>query len=127
MAEKGSLILLLEPDEAVRAALASLLRQHGWQIEARSEAGGLAKDLAGLAPRVMVAESNLPDMAAAELLDLCKAARIPVIFLGHRREIQDAVDLMRRGATDFLEKPFPQKRLLEALDGLRSRAAQDPG
>lgn len=127
MAEKGSLILLLEPDEAVRAALASLLRQHGWQIEARSEAAGLAEDLASLTPKVLVAESNLPDMTAAELLDLCKAARVPVIFLGHRREIQHAVDLMRHGATDFLEKPFPQKRLLEVLEGLRPRAAQDQG
>lgn len=127
MAEKGSLILLLEPDEAVRDALASLLSQHGWQIEARSEAGELADDLAGLSPSVLVAESNLPDMAATELLDLCKTAQVPVIFLGHRREIQHAVDLMRRGATDFLEKPFPQKRLLEVLDGLRSKAVQNLG
>ncbi|HSM68185.1 MAG TPA: response regulator [Xanthomonadales bacterium] len=127
MVENCSLILLLEPDEAVRAALASLLRQHGWQIEAHSEAGGLADDLDGLSPSVLVAESNLPDMAAAELLDLCKAARVPVIFLGHGREIQHAVDLMRRGATDFLEKPFPQKRLLEALEGLRPKSMQSLG
>jgi FixJ family two-component response regulator len=124
MASESSLILLLEPDEAVRAALASLLRQHGWQIEARSEAGRVADDLAGLSPSVLVAESNLPDMAAAELLDLCKAARVPVIFLGHRREIQHAVDLMRHGATDFLEKPFLPKQLLEVLDGLRPAAGQ---
>lgn len=124
MAEKGSVLLLLEPDEAVRAALASLLRQHGWQIEARSEAGGVAEDLAGLAPKVLVAESNLPDMTADELLDLCNDAQVPVIFLGHRHEIQHAVDLMRHGATDFLEKPFPQKRLLEVLDGLRPAPGQ---
>lgn len=118
MVADSKLIVLLEPDEAVRTALSTMLRQHGWQIEARADGKGLDELLADLDPLAVICESSLPDMKARKVLKAAYKKRIPVIFLGHAREVQDAVDLMRLGAWDFLEKPFPQKRLLKVLEKL---------
>ena len=118
MLHKGKLIILVEPDEAVREAIASLIRQHGWQIESFENAGDLESRLRDMRPATLISESELPDMRADEVLEAGQKAGIPVIFLGHKREIQNAVDLIHKGARDFLEKPFPQDRLLEALGRL---------
>jgi FixJ family two-component response regulator len=122
MHASDNLIVLVEPDHAVREAIAALIRQHGWKITAYAEAGDLKSRLNESVPIALICESSLPDMAAKKVLKICRSLDVPVIFLGHKREIQDAVDLMHLGAADFLEKPFPQDRLLRLLDGLTAKS-----
>ena len=45
---------------------------------------------------------------------------VPVIFTGHDLSLQGAVDLIRQGACDFLDKPFPQGRLVDLLNEMAS-------
>ena len=118
MANNNNLVLLIEPDEAVRAAISSLLKQHGWRVSASADADGLKALLEDKAPLALICESELPDMTAKQVLRACQEYEIPAVFLGHRREIQEAVDLIHLGASDFLEKPFPQDRLLRLLNKL---------
>lgn len=121
MARTDNVILLLEPDDAVRTALIALLRQYHWKAEPLESATGLDDALGRARPVALVSESSLPDCNATDVLDACTLAGVPVIFIGHDREIQGAVDLMRRGAVDYLQKPFPQHRFIEALNELRPR------
>ena len=118
MANKNKTVVLIEPDEAVRSALTTLLEGKGWKVCALALGAELEGELDVCRPVAMVSESNLPDMQAVAILDSSRKRKLPVIFLGHRQEVQNAVDLMRMGARDFLEKPFPQGRLLDLLDGL---------
>ena len=118
MADNNNLILLIEPDEAVRAAISSLLKQHGWKVSAHAVAGELETLFSDSHPVALICESTLPDITAQQVLETSKERGIPVIFLGHRREIQHAVDLIHLGARDFMEKPFPQDRLLRLLNSL---------
>ncbi len=121
MAVKEKLIILIEPDEAVRSAISTLLRQHGWKIRAQANAAGLDDLLHKTRPVALISESKLPDMSAKQVLESSGKNSIPTIFLGHGREVQNAVDLIQLGARDFLEKPFPQGRLLSLLDSLALR------
>ena len=118
MAAQEKTVLLIEPDEAVRSALEALLTQAGWTVSAFEGAGCLQLILEEQHPRVLVSESNLPDIDAKSVLEIAKKHTLPVIFLGHEREVQNAVDLVRKGAADFLEKPFPQSRLVDILKEL---------
>ena len=118
MTEKKELVILLEPDEAVRSAISSLLKQHGWQIEARGTAGDLDAAFREHAPVALICESTLPGITSRQVLEVGNDNSVPVIFLGHRREIQEAVDLIHLGARDYMEKPFPQDRLLRILNSL---------
>ena len=111
-------LTLVEPDEAVRLALTTLFEDQGWHVAALDNGETLEKTLKDTAPFAVVCESSLPDQAASSVLETCLRRRIPVVFLGHQTEVQSAVDLMRMGAEDFLEKPFPQARLLKLLERL---------
>jgi two-component system C4-dicarboxylate transport response regulator DctD len=114
---KGRLVLI-EPDVSVRDALDVLLRGEGWEVlkaedchelQAWLDAGGLT---------AVITESSLPDCAPQEILEHCSKFGMPVVFTGHDLPLQGAVDLIRQGAVDFLDKPFPQSRLLELLNRL---------
>ena len=66
----------------------------------------------------VVSEASLPDCTPQDVLERCKALGTPVVFTGHDLPLQGAVDLIRQGAMDFLDKPFPQSRLLDLLERL---------
>ena len=116
-------IIVIEPDEAVRSALSAMLSQHGWNVLAYD----CGSHLGQLEPTdqviALLCESDLPDMSAGQILDYGQSFGIPVIFTGHGQQVQEAVDLLRLGARDFLEKPFRPARLLSLLDRLSGSQA----
>jgi len=112
-------LVLVEPDNAVRTALKTLLQGLGWNVTALKTGRRLDSLLGKSDITAIISESSLPDRLATSVVELGNAQKIPVIFLGHKQQVQDAVDLMRLGAKDFLEKPFPQARLIRLLDSLR--------
>jgi len=115
MAEQCRSVLILEPDEGVRNALSSMLSNLGWDVWAFADGSRLTEELELHHPAVVISEALLPDLQSGAVLTAGKDHQVPVIFLGHGREVQHAVDLMREGAADFLEKPFPQTRLIEIM------------
>lgn len=115
---KAMPITLVEPDDAVRTALTTLLEGRGWRVLALENGANLDTALGSNTPVAVVCESTLPDMTAVNVLDACRRYHVPVVFLGHQTQVQNAVDLVRMGARDFLEKPFPQARLLSLLENL---------
>jgi DNA-binding NtrC family response regulator len=118
MASPTCSFILVEPDEAVRSALTTLLEGRGWRVQAGEDGASLCQTLEETSPVAVVSESTLPDMTAAKVLEQCLEHGVPIVFLGHQTEVQRAVDLVRMGARDFLEKPFPQARLLNLLRDL---------
>lgn len=111
-------VMLIEPDDAVRNALTLLLEGQGWQVYSLDH--GSEMDSLLLDPNLvaLVSESVLPDRSAGEILRLAKNHHLPVLFLGHHQQLERAVELMREGASDYLEKPFIQSRLLNTLNQL---------
>ena len=118
--EKGKLVLF-EPDVNVRDALTLLLQGKGWLVLQVSTCDELRVAIEQNGLTAAISESTLPDCAPEEILELCSSHDVPVVFTGHDLPLQGAVDLIRQGATDFLDKPFPQSRLLDLLDRLDSR------
>ena len=118
--KKGELVLI-EPDVSVRDALVLLLREKGWKVLAAGDCEQLRATVAGGGLTAVISESTLPDCAPGEILELCSEHDLPVVFTGHDLPLQGAVDLIRQGAIDFLDKPFPQSRLLDLLDRLADR------
>lgn len=127
------LLVLIEPDPSVRDALSMLLHGEGWAIryaedcleleriiDQHGSGGGGAADAEG-ALTAVISESSLPKCTPGEILELSLSRGLPVVFTGHDLPLQGAVDLIRQGAVDFLDKPFPQSRLLDLLDRLAKR------
>ena len=113
---------MFEPDPSVRDALTVLLTSKGWEVIAADNCEAL---IAALRPGKIVAvisEASLPDCTPQEVLERCTESGTPVIFTGHDLSLQGAVDLIRQGAMDFLDKPVPQGRLLDLLEHMEERA-----
>ena len=117
---KGTLVLN-EPDESVRDALTVLLQEDGWQVDNVFDCDGLEQAIGAAGVVAVISEATLPDCGPEDILRHCAEREVPVIFTGHDLPLQGAVDLIRQGAVDFLDKPFPQSRLLEALERLSRR------
>ena len=111
-------MVLIEPDASVRDALVFLLQGEGWAVNSLDGCDGMIEAIGDESVVAVVSESSLPDCTPEEILEQCKISRLPVIFTGHDMSLQGAVDLIRQGASDFLDKPFPQDGLVNLLNGL---------
>ena len=118
--QKNGILLLNEPDASVRDALTVLLEGEGWSVVTAEKCEELMKRMASKDVVAVISESSLPDCTPQEILEHCKNLGIPVVFTGHDLPLQGAVDLIRQGAMDFLDKPCPQTRLLELLERLQN-------
>jgi DNA-binding NtrC family response regulator len=114
-------VVLIEPDDSVRHALTVLLEGENWRVDCLDACDQLSSAIEQQSVLAVISESSLPDCTPQEILERCSRLDMPVIFTGHDLPLQGAVDLIRQGATDFLDKPFPQARLLDLLDRLFNR------
>ncbi|MCC6889718.1 MAG: response regulator transcription factor FixJ [Hyphomicrobiales bacterium] len=122
-----SLVHVIDDDEAVRDSLAFLLRSAKMDVRTYDSATAFLKALsAGLAGCV-ITDVRMPGMSGVDLLRHLKAngSSMPVIVITGHGDIQLAVQAMKLGAVDFLEKPFDDEALLESVHAALGRLAKD--
>ncbi len=98
-----------------------LLRGENWVVNVLQNCTELPAALDADDLIAVISESSLPDCSPQEILEECRKTGIPAIFTGHEISLQGAVDLVQQGASDFLDKPFPQGRLIDLLNDLSTR------
>jgi len=112
---EGYKIIFVEDDHAVRSSVAETLELAGFAVEPYESAeSALPHIVAGL-PGIVITDVRLPGMDGFGLLrQVCAAdAAIPVILVTGHGDVSMAVDAMRHGAYDFIEKPYAMERLVE--------------
>ena len=119
--QKGGILLLNEPDDSVRDALTVLLQGEHWSVVNAEDCTEMANAMESGEVVAVISEASLPNCTPEDILERCQEYGVPVIFTGHDLPLQGAVDLIRQGAVDFLDKPFPQARLLDLLERLQQR------
>ena len=109
-------ILLVDDDANVLRALRGLLTDEGFgTLEARSAAEAHAL-LARETPALMLLDLRMPQETGLQLLErLGRPLPLPVVVLSGEASPAEAVEALRLGATDFVEKPPAPERLLTAL------------
>ncbi len=98
-------IAVIEADEAARRLLCSLLSSLDADIQDYDSAESyLAADLNALG--IVITDASLPGMSGLELLRRLRSENTsrPVIVVGEETDVRAAVDAMREGAADFIEK-----------------------
>ena len=112
-----SRVYIVDDDNAVRNALALLFRTAQLDAQAFPSAQAFLEG-ADLARRCCILlDIRMPGMTGTTLHDelLRRNARVPVIFITGHGDIPMAVDAMRKGAFDFIEKPFDDEQLLSQV------------
>ncbi|MGB6910773.1 MAG: response regulator FixJ [Methyloceanibacter sp.] len=108
---------IVDDDEAVRQSLAFLLSTAGVPVRVYDSATSFLDGLASLQPGCLITDVRMPDMTGIELLQRLKAKSVdlPVIVITGHGDIPLAVEAMKSGAIDFIEKPFAEEAILRAV------------
>jgi two-component system, LuxR family, response regulator FixJ len=119
------IIYVIDDDDAVRQSLEFLLRTAGHTVRSFDSAKPFLEILPELRSGCIITDVRMPEISGIDLLRRVKeqAADIPVIVITGHGEISLAVEAMKLGAVDFLEKPFDDDQLLAALKSTLSRGA----
>ncbi len=121
-------ILVVDDEEVMRDVLGSVLSQAGFQV-ALAENGpqGLAQARKGTFDAAIV-DVMLPDMGGVEVLDEMKKVDpdLVVLMITAFASVETAINAMRKGAFDYVAKPFKHEELLHILrNGLNQRRLQN--
>lgn len=111
------LVIIVDDDEAVREALAGLVRSAGWKAATHASATEFLKQTAPVVPACLILDIRMPGLSGLELQQelASKARQLPIIFLTGHASIPMTVRAMKAGACEFLTKPFGDEELLEAI------------
>jgi two-component system response regulator AtoC len=112
-------ILVVDDDDSTRRYLCALLSSLGYEVE-DVESGEVALGrMSTSPPAVVLLDLLLPVMSGLEVLDKTRERHpeIPVVVLSTQAEIKTIVDAVRRGASDYLTKPFDEQQLELAVQG----------
>ena len=119
-------IHLVDDDAAFRRSLVFLLESMGWPVQAHASAADyLDAGLPALEQTgCLLLDVRMPGMSGLELQQalIARGCHLPIVFITGHGDVELAVQAMKRGAFDFLEKPFKDQRLLDVVSAaLRQR------
>ncbi len=111
-------IFIVDDDSSVLTSLKRLLKSSGYDVAAFESAREfLDSDLNVDAPCCLVLDVMMPEMSGLDLQEeiVSRDLPMPIIFVTALYDIPSSVRAMKKGAIDFLTKPFEEKDLLEAI------------
>ena len=111
------IVLVVEDDESMRRALSNLFRSVGLDVEAFGSTSEIVQSKLPDVASCMVLDVRLPGLSGLEFQsELAKAKiHIPIVFMTGHGDIPMTVRAMKRGAVDFLTKPFRDQDMLDAV------------
>jgi two-component system response regulator FixJ len=117
MTNPTSVAFIVDDDDAVRKSLSLLLQSAGVPVESFPSAGEFLSRFDPYAAGCVVLDVRMPEMTGLELQEYLNVhgAIIPVIFITGHGDVPMAVEAMRHGAYDFLQKPFMDQDLLDRV------------
>jgi len=117
-ARKDPTVYVADDDEGVRKALSVLLQSVGYRSAAFGSAPEFLQQYDPEAPGCLILDIRMPDMSGLELQEELnrRGSILPVIFITGHGDVPMAVDAMKKGAFDFIQKPFRDQDLLDRVN-----------
>jgi two-component system nitrogen regulation response regulator GlnG len=116
-------ILVADDEESLRVIMRNSLRQKGYEVDCAEDGKQAAKMIDQSSYDVILADIRMPEMDGFKLLERVQAGfnRPPVILITAQDTMKNAIDAMKRGAFDYLTKPFD----IDELDILVQKALKE--
>jgi two-component system response regulator FixJ len=118
---------VIDDDEALRESLSFLLGTAHFEVRVYDSAVGFLEGLGQAAPGCIITDVRMPGMSGLDLLRQLAAlgATFAVIVITGHGDVPLAVEAMKLGAVDFLEKPFDDNALIAAVRSALNRREHD--
>ena len=112
-----NVVHVIDDDEAMRNSLAFLLRSANVQVQTYESAATFLESLAKITMGCVITDVRMPGMNGMDLLQHIRELKValPVIVMTGHGDVRLAVEAMKGGAVDFIEKPFDDEVLLSAV------------
>jgi two-component system response regulator FixJ len=112
------MVHLVDDDEAIRRSVGFMLKTSGFQVRVYESGIELLKSASSLEPGCVLLDIRMPGMDGLEVLAALRAkgVSLPVIIMTGHGDVSLAVQAMKAGALDFIEKPFEKAVLVSAID-----------
>jgi FixJ family two-component response regulator len=116
--DSAPIVFVVDDDESVREALASLVRSAGMRVEVFASAHGFLTRPAVDAPSCLVLDVRLQGGSGLDLQRRLAElnTQIPIVFITGHGDVPTSVTAMKAGAFEFLLKPLADVDVLEAID-----------
>lgn len=127
----GGTVHVIDDDEAVRDSLATLLEAAGLAVSAYGSAGAFLDGIDTAESGCVVTDVQMPEMTGLELLRRLsdRLPQFPVIVLTGEADVPTAVEALKNGALDLIEKPYSAETIVaavrQALTQLEARSDRD--
>ena len=129
MPDANSTVFVIDDDPDVRASVGRLLRSLGLEAQLFASVSDFLKSCSPDGPSCLVLDVRLPGRSGLDFQRELAAAKkeLPIIFVTGHGDIPMSVQAMKRGAIEFLTKPYRDQDLLDAIEvGLaRDRARRE--
>ena len=118
MSDHSETVIVVDDDPSIRDSLSFLLSSAGYKVKTFSSANEfleMEQDIQG--PSCLVSDVKMPGLSGFDFQKELEAQNnsIPIIFITGHGDIPMGVQAMKKGAVDFLSKPFYDYQLLEAV------------
>jgi len=111
------MVFVVDDDQRVREALSNLLSSAGYLVATFASAAAFLAFEKPDHPGCLVLDLNLPGVSGLELQEqLAAAPAPPIVFITGHGDVPSTVRAMKKGAVEFLQKPFTETDLLRAID-----------
>lgn len=112
-----ALVFIVDDDQAVSETLTLLLRIEGFSTQSFNEGGSFLAAARVASPACVILDLHLPGRSGLEVLKELSELKFaaPIIVMSGQSDIATVVTAMKRGALDFLEKPFAASAMLERV------------
>jgi RNA polymerase sigma factor (sigma-70 family) len=118
MTPADATVFVVDDDTSVRTALKRLIQSLGLKVETFDSAQAFLKHGPHDGPACLVLDVRMPGMSGIELQHRLTRAGLgmPIIFITGHGSIPMSVQAMKAGAVDFIEKPFEDQKLIDAIN-----------
>jgi RNA polymerase sigma factor (sigma-70 family) len=122
-------VYVVDDDGSTRELLAWLMKRHGLRAEVFPDARAFLKSYRTEMPGCLILDLNMPGMSGLDLQQYLKehGVQLPVIFLSGGADVPKAVQAVKEGAIDFIEKPFDYRRVLSLVEDCLKRDGEARG
>jgi two-component system, LuxR family, response regulator FixJ len=116
-ASGAKLIHVVDDDAAVLDALGVILGMEGYEVEGFADGNAFVRSLVHRAPDCVILDVHMPGRSGLDILRVLDRSRFPapVIIITGQGDIPMAVQAVKSGAIDFIEKPFEADVLLDRV------------
>jgi len=117
MSDLETRVVFIDDDKFIRKSTVQSLQMEGFEVESFGDASSALANIDAANTGVIVSDIKMPGLSGLELLQRVREIDpdIPIILITGQGDIATAVQAMRDGAFDFLEKPFAPDNLIEVI------------